>query len=89
MQQVALKSYYCKFKEKEGFIFSVNGPPGTGETHYSRCIANIIFEKVKFLKETQKSYLQKYNFLRQEDYYSFHSKLKEYNILMHPNNIFC
>lgn len=49
MQQVALNLIIANSKEKEGFIFSVNGPPGTGKTTLLKDVfANIIFEKVKF-----------------------------------------
>ncbi|NUJ09637.1 AAA domain-containing protein [Bacillus paranthracis] len=88
MQQVALNLIIANSKEKEGVIFSVNGPPGTGKTTLLKDVfANIIFEKVKFLKETQNLFTKIQFSEGQEDYYySFHSKLKEYRILVTSNN---
>lgn len=88
MQQVALNLIIANSKGKEGFIFSVNGPPGTGKTTLLKDVfANIIFAKVKFLKETQDLFTKVQFSEGQEDYYySLHSKLKEYRILVTSNN---
>ncbi|PFD96104.1 hypothetical protein COE15_18025 [Bacillus cereus] len=88
MQQVALNLIIAKSKEENGFIFSVNGPPGTGKTTLLKDVfANIIFEKVKFLKEATDLFSKVQFAEGQEDYYySFHPKLKEYRILVTSNN---
>lgn len=88
MQQVALNIILEKYSKEEGFIFSVNGPPGTGKTTLLKDIfANILLDKVKFLK-TEENIISKEKFGQgdQDVYYAFHPKLKDYRILVASNN---
>lgn len=88
MQQVALNLILERSQKEEGFIFSVNGPPGTGKTTLLKDVfANILFEKVKFLKNTSNLFKEvKYGDGENDYYFSFHEGFKKYRILVTSNN---
>ncbi|MEY8345612.1 AAA domain-containing protein [Niallia circulans] len=89
MQQVALNIIYDKAKEEQGFIFSVNGPPGTGKTTLLKDIfANILYQKVKFLKNNTNIITERIRYGKNDNdyYFSLHRELKKYRILIASSN---
>ncbi|MCJ7841648.1 DNA2/NAM7 family helicase [Lederbergia sp. NSJ-179] len=88
MQQVALNIIFEKYKKEDGFLFSVNGPPGTGKTTLLKDVfANILVEKVKFLQREQAIIEEiKYGPGEEDIYYTFHPKLKDFRMLVVSNN---
>lgn len=89
MQQVALNLIYEKYQtEKDGFLFSVNGPPGTGKTTLLKDVfSNLLVDKAKFLT-SEICILSKmqYGPEAEDTYYAFPSQLKDFRILVVSNN---
>lgn len=88
MQQVALNQILHKSKTEDGFVFSVNGPPGTGKTTLLKDVfANILFDKVSYLRKSSSVFTKKkYGEQQSDHYYIVDSALSQFRILITSNN---